>query len=194
MKDCLFCKIINGEISSMKVYEDDVVLAFLDIDPDEVDAYLEWLHREPTAYFHGKDYPGASVSNTYLQFRVPFAEGVLYAFVLQTLLSMKNEIIANGIQLAAKEPDFTREYELDFCTCRLPAELSLLEQLKESLFSCISEVCDREKYINLRKKEAPKDFFRNMDDVKIRRITGALESCKNTSEEVVDLIIDSFMP
>ena len=34
MKDCLFCKIINGEISSMKVYEDDVVLAFLDIDPN----------------------------------------------------------------------------------------------------------------------------------------------------------------
>ena len=34
MKDCLFCKIANGEISSMKVYEDDVVLAFLDIDPN----------------------------------------------------------------------------------------------------------------------------------------------------------------
>lgn len=34
MKDCLFCKIINDEIPSMKVYEDDVVLAFLDIDPN----------------------------------------------------------------------------------------------------------------------------------------------------------------
>ena len=29
--DCLFCKIINGEIPSSKVYEDDDVLAFLDI-------------------------------------------------------------------------------------------------------------------------------------------------------------------
>lgn len=31
--DCLFCKIINGEISSSKVYEDDTVFAFRDIEP-----------------------------------------------------------------------------------------------------------------------------------------------------------------
>lgn len=31
--DCLFCKIINGEIPSTKVYEDDMLLAFRDIDP-----------------------------------------------------------------------------------------------------------------------------------------------------------------
>lgn len=31
MKDCLFCKIVRGEIPSSKVYEDDDVLAFLDI-------------------------------------------------------------------------------------------------------------------------------------------------------------------
>ena len=30
---CLFCKIIAGEIPSTKVYEDDTVLAFLDIHP-----------------------------------------------------------------------------------------------------------------------------------------------------------------
>ena len=33
MSDCLFCKIANGEISTDKVYEDDKVLAFNDIDP-----------------------------------------------------------------------------------------------------------------------------------------------------------------
>ena len=33
MKDCLFCKIAAGEIPSTKVYEDDYVYAFLDIDP-----------------------------------------------------------------------------------------------------------------------------------------------------------------
>ena len=31
--DCLFCKIINGEIPSKKVYEDDRVYAFYDISP-----------------------------------------------------------------------------------------------------------------------------------------------------------------
>lgn len=29
--DCIFCKIINGEIPSAKVYEDEHVMAFLDI-------------------------------------------------------------------------------------------------------------------------------------------------------------------
>lgn len=33
MSDCLFCKIIAGEIPSAKVYEDDTVLAFRDIEP-----------------------------------------------------------------------------------------------------------------------------------------------------------------
>lgn len=31
--DCLFCKIINGEIPSSKVYEDETVYAFRDIEP-----------------------------------------------------------------------------------------------------------------------------------------------------------------
>lgn len=30
---CIFCKIINGEIPSTKVYEDDKVVAFNDINP-----------------------------------------------------------------------------------------------------------------------------------------------------------------
>lgn len=33
MEDCIFCKIIKGEIPSHKVYEDDNFLAFLDINP-----------------------------------------------------------------------------------------------------------------------------------------------------------------
>ena len=33
MKDCIFCKIVNEEIPSYKVYEDDDFLAFLDIRP-----------------------------------------------------------------------------------------------------------------------------------------------------------------
>ena len=33
MEDCIFCKIIKGEIPANKVYEDDDVLAFHDINP-----------------------------------------------------------------------------------------------------------------------------------------------------------------
>jgi len=33
MSDCVFCKIIAGEIPSYRVYEDETTLAFLDINP-----------------------------------------------------------------------------------------------------------------------------------------------------------------
>lgn len=32
--DCLFCKIVSGEIPSAKVYEDDICYAFDDIEPE----------------------------------------------------------------------------------------------------------------------------------------------------------------
>lgn len=34
MDNCIFCKIINGEIPSEKVYEDELVLSFRDISPE----------------------------------------------------------------------------------------------------------------------------------------------------------------
>lgn len=33
MQDCIFCKIVKGEIPSEKIFEDDNYLAFLDIHP-----------------------------------------------------------------------------------------------------------------------------------------------------------------
>ncbi len=33
MSQCIFCKIISGEIPAAKIYEDELVLAFLDIGP-----------------------------------------------------------------------------------------------------------------------------------------------------------------
>ena len=33
MEDCLFCKIVRGEIPSTKVYEDEEIVAFNDIEP-----------------------------------------------------------------------------------------------------------------------------------------------------------------
>ena len=40
MSDCLFCKIAGGEIPSKKVYEDDQVYAFYDIDPQAPTHFL----------------------------------------------------------------------------------------------------------------------------------------------------------
>lgn len=33
MEDCIFCKIVKGEIPSKKVYEDEDVIAFYDVNP-----------------------------------------------------------------------------------------------------------------------------------------------------------------
>lgn len=33
MSDCIFCKIVRGELPAAKVYEDEKILAFLDIKP-----------------------------------------------------------------------------------------------------------------------------------------------------------------
>jgi len=33
MDDCIFCKIVRKEIPSTKIYEDDYVYAFMDINP-----------------------------------------------------------------------------------------------------------------------------------------------------------------
>ncbi|OGD65529.1 HIT family hydrolase [Candidatus Berkelbacteria bacterium RIFOXYA2_FULL_43_10] len=33
MEECIFCKIVKGEVPSSKIYEDDLVIAFMDIKP-----------------------------------------------------------------------------------------------------------------------------------------------------------------
>lgn len=38
--DCIFCKIVNGEIPSNKLYEDDKVLAFYDVSPQAPTHFL----------------------------------------------------------------------------------------------------------------------------------------------------------
>lgn len=40
MSDCLFCKIVKGDIPSKKLYEDEQCLAFYDIDPQAPTHFL----------------------------------------------------------------------------------------------------------------------------------------------------------
>ena len=40
MSDCLFCKIVHGDIPSNKVYEDELCYAFYDIDPQAPTHFL----------------------------------------------------------------------------------------------------------------------------------------------------------
>ena len=54
--ECVFCKIVNGEIPSHKVYEDEDFLAFLDIDPQSPEhtqvipkEHYRWVWDTPNA-------------------------------------------------------------------------------------------------------------------------------------------------
>ena len=47
MDDCLFCKIIKGDIPSEKVYEDENVLGFKDLYPQAKEHYL-FIHKVHT--------------------------------------------------------------------------------------------------------------------------------------------------
>ena len=58
MNDCIFCKIIAGEIPSTKVYEDDSVFAFRDIAPQAPTHILVI----PKAHISGCD--GVTVDNS----------------------------------------------------------------------------------------------------------------------------------
>lgn len=47
MSDCIFCKIIKGEIPSTKIHEDDKVIGFKDLRPQASKHYL-FIHRHHT--------------------------------------------------------------------------------------------------------------------------------------------------
>ena len=47
--DCIFCKIILGEIPSFKIFEDDEILAFMDVNP------IAAGHALVIPKFHSKD-------------------------------------------------------------------------------------------------------------------------------------------
>jgi histidine triad (HIT) family protein len=45
VNDCIFCRIVSGEIPASKVYEDKLVIAFLDINP-KADVHLLVVPRQ----------------------------------------------------------------------------------------------------------------------------------------------------
>ena len=50
MEDCLFCKIISGEIPSKKIYEDELTYVFEDIAPTAPIHYLSSIFQSLTRY------------------------------------------------------------------------------------------------------------------------------------------------
>ncbi len=146
----------------------------LNLDYDDIEVYLSWLHKDQTWFFKSEDYPDFSENNTYLQFRIPFAEGLLYAMIYRDLLSKKAEFIEKMIQQAKKSKNELRDYELDFCRRRLPSELLLAEMLMTQLFSCVYEAVGDDDYEKIEQALPLPGTFKNMtaDDIlQVEQIT-----------------------
>lgn len=71
MKDCIFCKIVNSEIPSTKVYEDEHTLVFFDINP--------------TAQYHALVIPKKHYVN---MFDVPESEAVNIMKTIKKVISL----------------------------------------------------------------------------------------------------------
>lgn len=54
MENCIFCKIINGEIPSKKLYEDDKVIAIMDVNP-VVDGHILIIPKKHYDDFNALD-------------------------------------------------------------------------------------------------------------------------------------------
>jgi len=65
MDNCLFCKIIKGEIPSNKVYEDDEVLAFYDINPAAPIHILVIPKKHITSLAHLEEGDGRIIGKIY---------------------------------------------------------------------------------------------------------------------------------
>lgn len=50
MENCIFCKILNGEIPSKKIYEDDKVIVIMDVNP-KVDGHSLVIPKEHVTDF-----------------------------------------------------------------------------------------------------------------------------------------------
>lgn len=84
MNNCIFCKIVEGVIPSHKVYEDDRVLAFLDINPVSVGHTL-LIPKEHYRWI--QDMPDDLVSYSFIK-------------VKELILKLKEKLGANYVQLS----------------------------------------------------------------------------------------------
>ena len=66
MDNCIFCKIVAGEIPSAKVYEDDKMLVFKDIEP-KAKVHLLCVPKEHFAFLSAADEKRAALIGSMLR-------------------------------------------------------------------------------------------------------------------------------
>ena len=108
MSDCLFCKIINNEIPSDKVYEDDDVLGFNDIGPQAPHHVLFIPKRHISTVNDLQDNDAELVGKLYLAAKQHVANlGVAeegYRLVMNTNASAGQSVFHIHLHLLAGRP------------------------------------------------------------------------------------------
>lgn len=115
MNDCVFCKIVSGELPSYKIYEDEKFLGFLDINPLSLGNTLlipkehhRWVYDVPEfgqywevarkiALASQKAVNAFSISFLTLGFEVPHAH-------IRIIPRFENDAHKNGIDIHYKKP------------------------------------------------------------------------------------------
>jgi histidine triad (HIT) family protein len=96
--DCVFCKIRDGQIPSMKIYEDEATLAFMDINPLNTGHCLVVTRR------HAATLWDAEVED--LQAAIATAQKVAIALVAAVKPDGLNMLQANGAAAFQSVPHF----------------------------------------------------------------------------------------
>ncbi|MGD7045207.1 HIT family protein [Jeotgalibacillus proteolyticus] len=104
MSDCIFCKIIDGEIPSSKVYEDDDVYAFLDI------SQVTKGHTLVIPKLHKKDIHELS----------PEIAGKLFSVVPEITNAIKQSFDIKGINLLNNNGEYAGQSVFHFHLHILP--------------------------------------------------------------------------
>ncbi len=76
MPDCLFCKIVRGEVPSQKIYEDEKTFAFLDIRPVNAGHTLVVPKNHATNIFDISPEDWAAVAETVRKLAIAIEKGV----------------------------------------------------------------------------------------------------------------------
>jgi histidine triad (HIT) family protein len=96
--DCIFCKIIANEVPSYKVYEDDFVLAFLDINPGAAGHTLVIPKKHFENVF--------DIEEEYLQKIILVAQSIAKKIVEEKVGEGVNFYMANGAVAEQVVPHF----------------------------------------------------------------------------------------
>ena len=74
MNECIFCKIISGEIPSKTIYEDEIVKVFMDVNPDDNGHMLIVPKKHITDFTELDDETAKHINNVIKDLKVKIEE------------------------------------------------------------------------------------------------------------------------